>query len=258
MSLVSLSSRPWSQPNEPSRAIGLAFITSTAILSPVLQCRTCPSNASTPISYIALVSGLPAVLQQECSATQQCRTPRLPPCTGPVETSRHHSSNPRAKQHKRSAPRACAASCSSRGPSGPRWPRRRSASCSRCSARQSCPSSLGAWSTPLRTRAGRATRGSGATRRPAPSSRSWSACRCSSRRCAPTSSTRRARRSSRGCAYCFSGACSRRRRPGSTPGRRAISCVEINQCVGCTLSSRRRVDGVEDYAMIQHERAVKF
>ena len=64
-----------------------------------------------------------------------------------------------------------------------------------------------------------------------------------------------------------------------------ISCVEINQCVGCTrqfftksflgdgaavlarssgeertttLSSRRRVDGVEDDATIQHERAVKF
>jgi hypothetical protein len=37
--------------------------------------------------------------------------------------------------------------------------------------------------------------------------------------------------------------------------------VEINQCVGCgiaTPSSRRRVDGVEDDAMIQHERAVKF
>jgi hypothetical protein len=42
--------------------------------------------------------------------------------------------------------------------------------------------------------------------------------------------------------------------------------VEINQCVGCssverrgtgiaTPSSRRRVDGVEDDAMIQHERA---
>ena len=39
------------------------------------------------------------------------------------------------------------------------------------------------------------------------------------------------------------------------------ACVEINQCVGCgiaTPSSRRRVDGVEDDAMIQHERAVKF
>ena len=37
--------------------------------------------------------------------------------------------------------------------------------------------------------------------------------------------------------------------------------VEINQCVGydiATPSSRRRVDGVEDDAMIQHERAVKF
>ena len=40
--------------------------------------------------------------------------------------------------------------------------------------------------------------------------------------------------------------------------------MEINQCVGCyaavlaplTPSSRRRVDGVEDDAMIQHERAV--
>ena len=49
----------------------------------------------------------------------------------------------------------------------------------------------------------------------------------------------------------------------------ASTCVEINQCVGCagsvelrgtsttTLSSRRRVDGVEDDAIIQHERAVK-
>ena len=35
-------------------------------------------------------------------------------------------------------------------------------------------------------------------------------------------------------------------------------CVEINQCVGSTPSSRRRVDGVEDDAMIPHERAVKF
>jgi hypothetical protein len=37
--------------------------------------------------------------------------------------------------------------------------------------------------------------------------------------------------------------------------------VEINQSVGCctaTLSSRRRVDGVEANATIQHERAVKF
>ena len=59
----------------------------------------------------------------------------------------------------------------------------------------------------------------------------------------------------------------------------ASTCVEINQCVGCTRqfftksfpgsverrgtgiatpSSRRRVDGVEDDAMIQHERAVQF
>ena len=30
------------------------------------------------------------------------------------------------------------------------------------------------------------------------------------------------------------------------------ACVEINQCVGCAPSSRRRVDGVEDDAMIQH------
>ena len=41
-----------------------------------------------------------------------------------------------------------------------------------------------------------------------------------------------------------------------------VNCVEINQCVGClrriaTPSSRRRVDGVEDDATIQHERAVK-
>jgi len=42
-------------------------------------------------------------------------------------------------------------------------------------------------------------------------------------------------------------------------GEAAAACVEINQCVGCsTPSSRRRVDGVEDDAMIQHERALKF
>ncbi|CAH0378026.1 unnamed protein product [Pelagomonas calceolata] len=66
--------------------------------------------------------------------------------------------------------------------------------------------------------------------------------------------------------------------------RVVLCCVEINQCVGCTRqfftksflgddaavlarssgeepalpSSRRRVDGVEDGAMIQHEQAVKF
>ena len=40
---------------------------------------------------------------------------------------------------------------------------------------------------------------------------------------------------------------------------RVATCVEINQCVGCTtLSSRRRVDGVEDDATVQHERAVQF
>jgi hypothetical protein len=33
-----------------------------------------------------------------------------------------------------------------------------------------------------------------------------------------------------------------------------VYCVQINQCVG----SRRRVDGVEVDATIQHERAVKF
>ena len=68
--------------------------------------------------------------------------------------------------------------------------------------------------------------------------------------------------------------------------RVALACVEINQCVGCTrqfftksflgddaavlarssgeasstttLSSKRRVDGVEDDATIQHERVLKF
>ena len=34
-------------------------------------------------------------------------------------------------------------------------------------------------------------------------------------------------------------------------------CVQINQCVA-TPSSRRSVDGVEDDAAIQHERAAKF
>ena len=42
----------------------------------------------------------------------------------------------------------------------------------------------------------------------------------------------------------------------------AWTCVEIKQCVGCagiaTPSSRRRVDGGEDDATIQHESAVKF
>ena len=38
----------------------------------------------------------------------------------------------------------------------------------------------------------------------------------------------------------------------------ALICVEINQCVRCTRQFFRRVDGVEDDAMIQHERAVKF
>ena len=54
-----------------------------------------------------------------------------------------------------------------------------------------------------------------------------------------------------------------------------LLCVEINQCVGCTRqfftksfldddaavqtpSSRRRVDGVEDEAAMQHECTVKF
>ena len=49
-----------------------------------------------------------------------------------------------------------------------------------------------------------------------------------------------------------------RRRPGVDV---AAACVEINPCVRgaiATPSSRRRVDGVEDDAMIQHERAVKF
>ena len=35
-------------------------------------------------------------------------------------------------------------------------------------------------------------------------------------------------------------------------------CAEITQCVGCTPSSRRRVDGVEVDATIQRERAVTF
>ena len=34
--------------------------------------------------------------------------------------------------------------------------------------------------------------------------------------------------------------------------------MEINKCVGCTPSSRRRVDGVQVDATIQHERAVTF
>ena len=54
------------------------------------------------------------------------------------------------------------------------------------------------------------------------------------------------------------------------PNHGALRSVEINQCVGCTgfverrgtgiatPSSKRRVDGVEVDATIQHERAVKF
>ena len=53
-------------------------------------------------------------------------------------------------------------------------------------------------------------------------------------------------------------------RTASISARRAVgmqvpvevqTCVDINQCVGCT---RHRVDGEEDDAMIQQERAVKF
>ena len=52
-------------------------------------------------------------------------------------------------------------------------------------------------------------------------------------------------------------------RPSATRGCARIAsavtvCVEINQCVGCTPSSRHRVDGVEDDATIQHEGAVNF
>ena len=36
------------------------------------------------------------------------------------------------------------------------------------------------------------------------------------------------------------------------------TCVEIHQCVGCTRQFFRRVDGVEDDAMIRHERGVIF
>ena len=35
-------------------------------------------------------------------------------------------------------------------------------------------------------------------------------------------------------------------------------CEQTNSASGATLSSRRRVDGVKEDAMIQHERAVKF
>ena len=37
----------------------------------------------------------------------------------------------------------------------------------------------------------------------------------------------------------------------TTGAASTVTCVEINQCVGCC-------DGVEDDATIQHERAVKF
>ena len=48
-------------------------------------------------------------------------------------------------------------------------------------------------------------------------------------------------------------------------GPAVVDCVEINQCVGCTVRNRRRHaieqasrHGVDDDAMIQHERTVKF
>ena len=44
------------------------------------------------------------------------------------------------------------------------------------------------------------------------------------------------------------------RRSFSNRAASAATCVEINHCIGCW----RRVDGVEDDAMIRHERAVKF
>ena len=40
---------------------------------------------------------------------------------------------------------------------------------------------------------------------------------------------------------------------------RSVPCGNQPPCVGCTVpSSRRRIDGVEDEAAIQHERSVKF
>ena len=45
---------------------------------------------------------------------------------------------------------------------------------------------------------------------------------------------------------------------GNQPVRRVCGSVERRGIGIATLSSRRRVDGVEDDAMIQHERAVKF
>ena len=40
----------------------------------------------------------------------------------------------------------------------------------------------------------------------------------------------------------------------------AATCVDINQCVGCKHGhvSRRRVDGVEEDATIQHERVASM
>ena len=78
----------------------------------------------------------------------------------------------------------------------------------------------------------------------------------------------------RRCAAAFGG-------PPPSPGTQCLpTCAQINQCVGCTsflgdgvaalgfverrgtgtatLSSRRRVDGVEDDAKNLHERAVEF
>ena len=48
-----------------------------------------------------------------------------------------------------------------------------------------------------------------------------------------------------------------RKRPVSALENNVLACVEIDQCVGCHASSKRRVDGVDVDAMIQHGRAVK-
>ncbi len=172
------------------------------------------------------------------------------------------------------------------------WCRRAGACCHRTEAQRSVAAWCGARSSSSRQRHARCAARSWTqpplTESEVPLSAPWWRTRCRSRRTTSTTrhalrnstarstgTTRRARRPEAqrtawaGARATFTTATGtgRRSRPASRRTT-AITCVKINQCVGCaverrgtgiaTLSSRRRVDGVEDDAAIQHERAVKF